>query len=791
TVNAGNVGGMGVGTASFGSSGGKGINASYLLGNNHRIGAYYTRSPKLFSPFYGYENVGGFYMYVARELRAGASVGHQNNNVRDQKAITFGTTVSYTLKKIHSLSASANGRYIYKSVTPLLTRLDYSGSLRYSGTISKKHQEMLSLNYFEYASQNPKQTLLNIIHRSQLGYIKKYPITVSNNYVERTNGIKLLNGNYGRIFSRGIGNTAATGISLKSGGVLSPSVFYNFVQMRSLWGHSRGGGISYSFFNPDTRLRFSYFAQGGYNLLPGKRLPNTFFFRTAAITQYRTLSLNIRYNYGTGVMDTINTFYTTKYPQSLGINFSYQYLFRDPRFLVMPFINYSFTNVRNRHSIGLFPDFYFFSNNGWRLRFSFGTNFSFTERMDLNRLINPNTPKEERWNRSSGFTFTLGVRKAFGIPIPKKLTKQRFASPTITCFYDFNGDKIFNNNELVIENVVVAIGETKVLSNEDGKAIIENIPARKYKYQVFALEDLGTWYPVYEDSIVISDQKILYVPFVKGVRITGKVVMDREKFANDVEKPLDLSKIKITATDSLGKVYTSITNNKGEFEIFVPYGKYTLHMDESVLSGERYKLLRNDYMVDLKDGIDGIFHTFYIVERKRKLTKKKFGADGKIIEETIEDQKNGKNKNNENPNKQTPADSLLNNKTTGQNNLLDPDKVKLDPKNYTPEELERMRNEFLKSTMPSNQIKGTVFAVQLGAFALPVQPDVFKMVPEQLISERLPNGMVRISSGVFKTRKEAEEYQKMLYNIGYIVEDYVVAYVDGQYRNPAQARKIK
>jgi hypothetical protein len=303
-------------------------------------------------------------------------------------------------------------------------------------------------------------------------------------------------------------------------------------------------------------------------------------------------------------------------------------------------------------------------------------------------------------------------------------------------------------------------------------------------------------------------------------------------------------------------------------------------MDESIFASDRYKLLRNNYIVELKDGIDGIFHTFYIVERKRKLAKKKFGSDGKLIEEVIEEQtkpKNGTNppvpsKNNKNgkadskssndskvfgPNDENPLDNKkapvdkskqdqispkkdgnpaenkkvagdnskqnqnspqnptdnttktgaetkdpsnkteplnpnkISNDSSGDKAGLDPNKVRLDPKDYKPEELEKMKAEFLKKTIPFTELKGTVFTVQLGAFALPVKPDAFDLVPGNLISERLPSGMIRISSGQFKTYKEAEDYQRFLYSLGYTAEDYVVAYVNGKYKNPVQAKKIK
>jgi len=859
-VNIGNVGTLGIGGMSFTNGGGRGINASYQITKNHRLGAYFTRGPQFFNPFFGVQGFGGFYIGSFQKLRVAASAGHLYNNIADFRAVSFGTNLMYTVAKVHNINAGFSGRYLYQTVNPTGTRLDYNANLSYNGQFGKYIREMLTVRYLSIAAVNPNRFRWNVIHRTQFSYFKKLPLSLNNNYSERLDFRRVGPNNFQSVFSRFVANNLNTGFQLSDNAIISPNIFYNFIQLGSRWGHSRGAGLSYNFFNTDTRLRFTYFAQGGYNFLPSLGTPNTFFFNTAAMTQFRTLTFNVRYTYGTGVMDTLNTFLTTNYPQTIGINASYQYALRDERFLLIPFVNYNYVSVRNRHSVGVFPDFYFFSRSGWRFRLSVGSNFSFSERINFNAIVpvnNNNNQNENRWRFSSGINITVGVRKAFGIPIPKKLTKKRFASPTFICFYDFNGNKVYDFGELLIENVVINVGETQVLSNEDGKCLIENIPAGKYKYYVFSLEDLGTWYPVYEDSLSLTDEKKIYVPFVKGVKITGKVVLDREKFSSEVEKDLNLSKIKIIAVDSLGKVYTSVTNNNGEFDIFVPYGRYALSMDESILSSDRYRLLRNNYIVELKDGIDGIFHTFYIVERKRKLAKKKFGSDGKLIEEVIEEQtkpKNGntptvpsnKNKTGQTDNKSTndskvfspndenPADNIKGktekskqdqnspqktpgnstnkdgagskeasnknesanpNKSPNDSSVdksgVDPNKVRLDPKDYKPEELEKMKAEFLKKTISYTELKGTIFTVQLGAFALPVKPDAFDLVPGNLISERLPSGMIRISSGQFKTYKEAEDYQKFLYSLGYTAEDYVVAYVNGKYKNPVQAKKIK
>ena len=151
---------------------------------------------------------------------------------------------------------------------------------------------------------------------------------------------------------------------------------------------------------------------------------------------------------------------------------------------------------------------------------------------------------------------------------------------------------------------------------------MKNLKFDTYKLEVLSLEELNGWFPNVKDSIPINTDGITYIPFVRGIKVYGDVIIDRQKIAVSDEKPLDLSRIKISATND-GKVYNALTNSKGQFEFYLPFGQYTITMDEGIL-GDRFMITRNNLSVKLRNNQDAAYLSFYIVEKRRKVIFKDF-----------------------------------------------------------------------------------------------------------------------------------------------------------------------
>jgi len=228
---------------------------------------------------------------------------------------------------------------------------------------------------------------------------------------------------------------------------------------------------------------------------------------------------------------------------------------------------------------------------------------------------------------SQDFYLGVGIRKEFGIPIPK--TKQKYCTVKFIAFYDLNGDNKRNPNEELLENVVLQLGEWEVITNKNGESLLKNIPVGNYYFNAFSIPDIKGWFPHINDTLLLTSSGKIFVPFTRGIKVTGKIFIEMDKFNVKANKPVDLSHIKISMIND--RTFTTLTDKNGGFQIYVPLGKYILSMDEKIL-GSHYYLLKNDFELTLDNQFDNIFIPFYIVEKPKKVKIIKFDSNGNRID---------------------------------------------------------------------------------------------------------------------------------------------------------------
>ena len=95
----------------------------------------------------------------------------------------------------------------------------------------------------------------------------------------------------------------------------------------------------------------------------------------------------------------------------------------------------------------------------------------------------------------------------------------------------------------------------------------------------------------------------------------------------------------------------------------MPYGEYILSMDEEVI-GDRFYIAQNHIPMDLYDGMDGFYQSFFIIEKRRTVKKKRFNEKGELI--MVEEVDGGADRNTNNSTVNNYGDSTVihNNNTT-------------------------------------------------------------------------------------------------------------------------------
>lgn len=622
TIEVGQISGNVIGISGYG----KGVKASYSYLEKHKTGVFYVKSPGFFGPVRT-ESYGIFHTYKHNEYF----------NITGK----FGRQTSYNANKsINSFSLLPNFniqlRHFFSFIGALTAREDYNpgtspdpfygyliGGNYSSQFLDKKLKVNLGSRYNDKNFSSGSFSRLGINHRSSYKINDNWDTYMSNNYqyIKTYNTYSSLPSYRQELLFNSLIFSTKT-----PKGSYQPGVYYDYRDYLSSRIHSRGITFKYSTYNFLHNFMVSTYIKTGYSDpidLPQRK--NYYSFEFSSLLRYHVWNFSARYNYG--ALST-NAFQTQIYngitPQNVRLSLQNQHQFKNKHLVLESNLVYNYNNVFSNHSIGIFPEIFYFTNSGWR--FSLRGNYTFNTSKygtfyttDTLASIEVNEPLR---NYTQNFTVGATVRKEFGIPIP--FIKNTTASLEFISFYDINGNSIQDKDEPAIENVVIRLGAKEVITNNKGEAEIKNIPKETYPFFVKALEEMQGWFPDVKDSLQIIANNKQYIPFVRGVKVYGDVVLDRQKIAiADTSKPFDLSRIKITATN--GKTYHTLTDIKGQFSFYLPNSDYTITMDENIL-GNKYKLSRNNIPITLKNTQDGVYVSFYIIENRKKVVVKEFGT---------------------------------------------------------------------------------------------------------------------------------------------------------------------
>jgi hypothetical protein len=141
-----------------------------------------------------------------------------------------------------------------------------------------------------------------------------------------------------------------------------------------------------------------------------------------------------------------------------------------------------------------------------------------------------------------------------------------------------------------------------LLSNEKGLVYYNKLPTGFYELSIMPLSDVKEYFYVNRsiEKLELSKNQVYYIPFQKATKITGKLIVERQKFIKKGTETLDLENIRITAYSNEGNSYSSLTLDDGTFTIFVPgHNSYYIRMGN--VFGPGFKILKNDIPITVSD----------------------------------------------------------------------------------------------------------------------------------------------------------------------------------------------
>lgn len=617
SVQLGFVNGGFMGLQSFG----KGAKVGLQVSKRVLVNAFYTTNNDRFGNYFLQARGASAHIQYFKQNKLVVEYGESDNNATGVLTRVLNTRTGFSFFRTQTFTVALSNSWndvsvINKKTFGQFYLINYAGNF-FKNKLNINHA--LGNSNADYSNTGISRIFYN--HRTRYTYNDNWSFTLVNSYSNTQSKI-FFNGNVKSLINQLALTRAYKFQSIQL------AAFYNTFNFTLSDNLVRGLSLNHNTFKPKEYTRFSATVEAGINTPKdtSTQIRNLPFLMFNGLLFYKTLTVNARYIMGAyGTAPVINTRSGGITQQMFSSAIQHQYLLKNTKFMLQTGLNYYYNNLFKQHSLNLFPEIYYYTQSGWRFRG--GLNYNLISGQALKNVYNNALVSDEvpRFT-TQGFFVSMGVRKEFALPVPSRNNKHIDAEFIV--FFDVNGNGVKDRNERVYENVVVKLGDDEVITNEEGGAKVLNAKAGLNKLDVMPLDEVTAWFANINDSILLTKGKTIAIPFVKGVKIKGKVGIKREKIAADALEPFDLSRIKITAQGQ--RSFSTLTSSDGSFEFYLPFGTYELNFDEQVL-GDKFRLTRNNLNIDVTKDTDGLVVSFMVVEKTRRVNKKVFPSPDSAI----------------------------------------------------------------------------------------------------------------------------------------------------------------
>jgi outer membrane protein OmpA-like peptidoglycan-associated protein len=269
------------------------------------------------------------------------------------------------------------------------------------------------------------------------------------------------------------------------------------------------------------------------------------------------------------------------------------------------------------------------ASNELTARPGYGWTLAFSNTLGYQATTDKETDEKYKY---SNMYFEFRVRKEFGFNQPRF----KYLTANVSFFKDLNGNGIRESDEPGVENVLVSIDKDyqmadsilgsdrrgefyamEFLSDLNGVVTYKNIPDGFYNIRFTPMgKNAGNFVTEYSNlRIHLDKSQTIEIPFQEKNKIFGQILMNRSKLSN--LGTIDISNIKVTATDTKGKMYSTLTDKNGKFVIYVPnVEKYTVSINN--IFREHFELEQNSFDVQL-NGYKQFELTYIFTEKQRRI----------------------------------------------------------------------------------------------------------------------------------------------------------------------------
>jgi len=500
--------------------------------------------------------------------------------------------------------------YDFKSKRFIMGARARYGSPYYTGASGGRLDVRAYARYY----LNHKNFLILNFEKQDFNYINYLQFKVTNTRISYSNRIDFA---YGKILNNDI--SYRTGIvgkyeSINNLYILSPDSFFNVASIGTyLESNIRFNSIEFLPRIEFSRANLVPYGFDSLNLTPWYNVINV-----SANLAYKNVGIYSLFKYGANSIFEHYIFSTTKETLKWFFLMPYYKKYFFKKSVLLDFRgNYIVNMNNNEKTFNVNTQLFWYLPHDFTLRFQ--NSIYNRSKIDLETNIK---------YTYSNLYFEVGLRKEFNCNQPRF----QYHNLKIVFFRDINGDRVKNENEPGIINVLSEIvwdfetnktkysnfNDMQFLSDETGSVEYSNIQNGFYilKYQLlngiignFSMEQLTFNFEMDKD-------KVIYIPYHENNKIIGKIILNRDPLTS--LGPLDISNIRVTAEDTKGHTYSALSDKDGNFVLYTPQADHYVVKINNVFY-ESFDLQQSEFIVKF-NGFKQFEITFVFNEKKRKIS---------------------------------------------------------------------------------------------------------------------------------------------------------------------------
>ncbi len=602
----------------------------------HQVHGGYVASPGLFDTLKFREGWSAGYDYLGQNLRGSAFFSQSQNQAQRTEDQVMGGEVSYRFPYSQFLRIAFNLTDQLHQWNPdsVFETAGVGYSFNYSGSF---------LNDLSVGGMYYKSSAANLIRRGTESYSARASWrfdrrnSLSANFSRQTSNpefyfrgqLRELNQERGRESYRLVYQYSGDDVSIR----FAPTYFDSFDQFLN---YSRSGAdIDFRLLN---RGDFRFFAgsYAGYTFVSDTLFDPFFVANIRANLRYLQYNLSLRYYYGPYFSNELRRFIDRGSTfNRFATNFFFDnYFAGNSLFFRFSFL-YNYTTYNNQSSVSVRPELFYFVNSGLRFgiygRF-FGMSAEYEDRMGIIDLGDDLSTYQH-----SRYEFGFSIKQDLNIPVSGK----RFYDLTVVVYRDISGTgskersdpgvhEIWTRLQYIDPGDGNAFGALNPLStfeaitDRDGRALFTNIPPGSYLLTLVPVAQAGSRFEARTYEVMVSDDRTLYLSIDRGARVAGSIIIERDDYTQAEYFPVN--NIRITATNLEGQTFTTLTNNNGQYSLFLQKGSYTISVNENIFR-EIFNLQANNIPIEVVHEHEVITVNFIARERARQIRIQRPGED--------------------------------------------------------------------------------------------------------------------------------------------------------------------